>query len=766
MRGTGSLLPEEASAWMLVGVGVGAVVAIVFGADAAIASVVGVVAVAGGVLAIGVLRRRGPETAVAEPVVASSRAEAPMAGEGPEVASEPEPSMAPAPEPELAPEPVLPSGSASEPESEPEPEPEPEHEPEPTPAPEPELEPDLPEPEPELEPVAEPEPQPVAEPEPVLEPEPVSEPEPVLEPVLEPEPAPEPELLLVPPAPFYEIDPAAIGIPASVTAQRLFGQPVPPYVARQVDAALDRALRPEALARTGGVVVASGTPGSGVSRSLWEALRRGAGHRVVLAVPVPTPEGSPEAMRPLPALADAAETLDLGGMGAPIVWLDDAHAHLGAGLTLPVLDRLVSRLPGCIVALTIDSARLRLPDLVADPVERWLRAASQGHELLPELTDAELGGAFARFPEQTLNPRLRWLAAWFGATDQLRDRYRDGRESLPSAAAVIHAAATWLRAGMPPVIPVGSLHALAKVAVEATGRQPLTAESFEEALAWAAEVVGGRALLAPVRRGEALAYRIAGLVADDVAALDGPVTLVEWDTVLAHAGSVRAIEVGRAALGADQPEIAEKAWTQAADAVTDDEDVRESVALALNGLGLLGEQQGTLDRAEAAYRRAVATGHPEHVPIAAFHLGGVLELLERSAEAEVAYQQAIAGNHGDVSPMAAFNLGWLYEKQRRIDPAIEAYEQAVATGHPDASPMAAYNLGWLLQQKRRHRDAESVYLGALDSGHPDIAPMAAVSLGLLLERMQRGREARALFERAAKSGHEEAAAAGRLRLRR
>lgn len=732
---------QAPAGWALIGGGVATVLSVLFGAEAIIAVVVGLALVVGGGLTLAVVRAGSPPP-VAPSGEPSPRSPEPVAERHEPAGGSPEPVVVPAPEAESVVEPGV-------------------------------------EPAPEVPEGGDAAEVPVAEAESVVEPAPVAATE-------------LPWFLRVEPARLRDLGPLAPGMPPSATAQRVIGQAVPPYVRRDIDDALDRALQPDELASTGGVVVVRGAPAAGASRTLWEALGRAAGHRVVLAVPPPPPAGGEEA-DPLPALASGVAALDLADRGPVVVWIDDAHEHLGRGLTFSVLDRLVNQLPGCIVALTVATARLRLPDLVPEPIERWLRAASDAHELAAELSDDELGRAFARFPEQSLDPRLRWLPSWFGAADQLRDRYREVREDDPDLAAVVTAAATWCRTGLDGPVPRQAIDALLAVGIgmpdsSATGSPgQIPAPEIDAAISRVTEEVApGRALLRPVEGPTGWSYRIATILVDEVAVLEGSVPRVAWQAVLQLADRAEALTIGRAALAADQPEIAAQAWTRVADVAADgDSDVGSEArngtggagasvasreadrlrAAALLGLGLLAEQRGERDAAEDAYRRGAATGHPEHAPMAAFHLGGVLEEADRTGEAEAAYHQAMASGNTDAVPMAAFNLGWLYEQQRRTDDAIVVYERAVASGHPEAGPMAAYNLAWLLEQQRRHKEAESLYRQAIATGHPDIGPMAGVSLGILLERLQRGREARQLFERVAASDHEEAAAAAKVRLR-
>lgn len=524
------------------------------------------------------------------------------------------------------------------------------------------------------------------------------------------------------------------------------------YVRREIDAALDDALQPDALARSGGVVVVRGGPVSGRSRTLAEALVRHAGYRSVLVVAPPAPDAEDPSGWPLPALAARAADLLVAGEPAPIVWVDDAEQHLGQGLTLTVLDQIVSALPGCIVALVVDRGRLVLPELVPDPVERWLRAASDRHELSPALTDTELARAAGYLPGVP-QARLRWLPAWASGVDQLRDRYRDGRSGWPQGAGLVRDVASWVRAGLPPVVSEDTLTVLGGGALDTSS------------LAWATyELAPGLAMLRRVGTFGAdaavPAYRLDPAVAAEVAAA-GPLQADEVHRLLEHVAPVAALKVGRSAAAAGLEDAALAAFAQAAG--SRDPEIR---VLATLHLGVLHERAGQHDAAARSYGEPEVLHHPAYRALAAFHLGGVLEELDRPDDAIAAYGHAIEADDPDLSPLATFNLGWLHEQRTQLDEAERAYDRAVASGHPEASPMAAFNLGWVLERQRRMREAEHCYRTALDSGHADTAPMAAVSLGVLLQRLQRVKEARKLFEWAAASGHPEASVAARVRLGR
>lgn len=633
------------------------------------------------------------------------------------------------PDPELGPDPELDQALTLEPDPDPDPDP--------VLGPDPESEP-ISEPAPEPEPISEPDPEPEPDSElgPDLEPEPISEPAPEPEPISEP--APEPA---VEPWPtVLELDLREVGVAPSQTAARVVGSAVPTYVSREVDAALDAALQPDALAASGGVVAVRGRPVSGATRTLWEALRRNAGSRPVLVVPAPTLEDP----RPLERLAATAEGIDVA---APVIWIDDAHEHLDAGLTLTVLDRLIDSLPGATIALVLSRDRLFLPELVTDPLERWLRASSDAHEVSPELSPTEMSTAASIFPVLGLNPRVTWLPAWFAGADQLRDRYRELRISDPAGARVVQAAVHWWRAGLGAVAPTAALAAIAAAsdrAVDVAGSVDLLSSEQEPVLLrWAREDH----------------VQLATAVVDEVVLLDGPATAAQWSALVPHVTPARAMVAGRAAVAADHLDVAEELWRDLASEAS-----TSPAAVALS-LGLVAEQRGRAEQAADAYRRAREANDPDVSALAAFHLGGVLESLGHLEDAERTYEEAEASRHTDAAPLAAFNLGWLYEHQRRTEEAEAAYQRALDSGHLDASARAAFNLAWLVERQRRHREAENLYRAALASGHRDIAPMAAVSLAVLLERLMQKREAWNLLERAAASSHPEAAAAAKLRMR-
>lgn len=676
----------------------------------------------------------------------------------------------PAPRPEPAPEPT----------PEPEPAPQPAPEPEPAPAP-------LPTPEPAPEPAPEPEPEPTPAPAsaaadeddatalfagarlvstPTARPtpptatasaEPATPATPAAPPATDEVPAaaaradtqpsdPLAALLLAPPTSVERTDPARLRLTTTVLVDG-DAPALPTYVPRDLDADLDTVLEAELLAPSGGFVAVRGPAASGLTRTVLEALRRLAPHRPLLLVPTPGagPAGEPA---PLTGLLAAARAGALDRVVRPIVLIDDAHLHLGAGLSRQLLLELSEAITGSSLVLTLSSRRLAVRGAFEDPTVGWLTQHSGALELGAELSDAELARAFERFPARALDGRLRWLPAWCSGADELRRRAQDRTGLGTEAHALLLAAAAWQLTTDAPGLAPATLLALA-------GARAGT-DAVPDALPRALDRLRDDGLL---RRVGPDHLAVPGVLVDHLATDVGTITPALWAALSAAASPRQALSVARVAVAAGQEEVATATLRRAVDT-----GAPEVTAAAAMELGVLQERRQQPDAAISAYRQVVASGDPGFAPQAAFHLGGVLEAAGRTAEAAEAYRSAIDSEHPDAGPLAAFNLGWLHEQGRDLDAAAEAYARAVASEHPEAMPMAALNLGWVRQQQRRNREAEDLYRAAIDSAHPDSAPMAMVSLGILLERLQRQREARTLFERAAATDHPEAAKAGKLRL--
>ncbi|MFZ0376463.1 MAG: peptidoglycan-binding protein [Solirubrobacteraceae bacterium] len=157
--------------------------------------------------------------------------------------------------------------------------------------------------------------------------------------------------------------------------------------------------------------------------------------------------------------------------------------------------------------------------------------------------------------------------------------------------------------------------------------------------------------------------------------------------------------------------------------------------------GRLLAEAGNHARAEDAFRRAEACGHP----MAAFELGSLLLEAGDVAGAEEAFGRA--DRSGD--PGAACNLGVMLEQRGDVTGAKLAYERADERGHA----VGAWNLGSLLEQEGDRAGATAAYQRAAERGEPT----AANDLGVLLERDGDRPGAEAAYRVAAGAGHAGAA---------
>jgi FkbM family methyltransferase len=148
-----------------------------------------------------------------------------------------------------------------------------------------------------------------------------------------------------------------------------------------------------------------------------------------------------------------------------------------------------------------------------------------------------------------------------------------------------------------------------------------------------------------------------------------------------------------------------------------------------NNLGVALKQQGKLDAAQTAYRRAIelAPGNGDTWN----NLGNALKLAGDLAAAVDAYRKAIALRpaHAD----AHFNLGTALAEQERIAEAADCFRQSAALrpNHYDS----LVNLGVASKQLKRHDAAVDAYRRAI-AVEPD-NPSAWIKLGNALEAADR-----------------------------
>ncbi|MGH3843952.1 MAG: tetratricopeptide repeat protein [Pseudonocardiaceae bacterium] len=214
------------------------------------------------------------------------------------------------------------------------------------------------------------------------------------------------------------------------------------------------------------------------------------------------------------------------------------------------------------------------------------------------------------------------------------------------------------------------------------------------------------------------------------------------------------------------PKGAEPTATTGARAADRDNKEYPDEASEANHLGLQLAEQGDVAGAQAAFQRAIDSGHTDQAPMAAWNLGVLLAEQGDIAGARAAYQRAIDSGHTDQAPMAAWNLGVLLAEQGDIAGARAAYQRAIESDHAEWAPAAAISLARLLEQQKDVARARAAYQRAIDSGHTDQAPMATVSLGMLLAEQGDVAGAQAAYQRAIDSDHAEWAPKAAAKLRR
>jgi tetratricopeptide (TPR) repeat protein len=200
---------------------------------------------------------------------------------------------------------------------------------------------------------------------------------------------------------------------------------------------------------------------------------------------------------------------------------------------------------------------------------------------------------------------------------------------------------------------------------------------------------------------------------------------------------------------------AQRAWCEAVEAGRQEEAVESGVRLA--GL-LAAEKESARLQARTLYRQAIASGHRDFAPAAAFGLGALLEERNEIPQAVEAYEMALASGHPEFAPWAAYNLGIVLEKIGRPAEAKERLEGAIALGHPDLTSWAALKLGDLAAGSGDPERALEAYRLTISLRHPECASVGAISAARLLARTGQNKPAETAYEQAIALGPPETAA--------
>ncbi|MCQ9134037.1 tetratricopeptide repeat protein [Streptomyces hilarionis] len=522
-----------------------------------------------------------------------------------------------------------------------------------------------------------------------------------------------------------EADPIALGVRP---ARRLPDLPrLPPYVSRDVDHALTRWCDED------GLLVITGGPMSGRSRTAWETLRRHAPAGARVYAPAPGTD-----LRALPGLLRDRT-------GDHVLWLDDLDAHVGEHGLEPALLAQLTKLGVPVLGTMSDHA-----------YDDHLSADGPAHRLLVSARTERLATGWSAAERQRLagvayDPRLVEAARRHGGTGLTRylavapllsamwRRSRTSRSPNPGRHLLIRAAVDLVRCGVTGDIPQEVL----EEAFRSYGRRHSgrfhDGEAFAEALDWAAECrheVTGMLVRGADRRvgGSERTWRPHGsLVADvtqDAQAPDVPDEV--WRCVLKSAAYDPAVR--EAVRGAARGVFAPKAQAGDAEAMYMLSLVEEGGPGELDWLrkavdagkaelsGQVGERLLGRGEPEEAlpYLRAAAglgPGGPGTRLVGEAHLALAEQWLRRAAQ--------------EKDPRAARRLGDLEFGRGEVLEALEHYAWAHRWGHAAvARGLAMYTM--LMGERElaeaflsRAKDAgDRAAAGLLELGREEIADAA------------------------------------------
>ncbi|MCX4518785.1 sel1 repeat family protein [Streptomyces anulatus] len=524
-------------------------------------------------------------------------------------------------------------------------------------------------------------------------------------------------------------------------------RPLPRYVVRDCDPALDAQVL--AAAREGGLVLVTGEPLSGKTRTLWAALFTNLSGTTRILHPAPGTD-----LRGLTAVLRAR------GDAECVLWLDDLDGHLGEhGLTAALLVEL-ARLRVPVLATMSDEAydvhRYRSPAHArllsgVEPVEVGTEWSSAEVERLAEAApgDLRLAGAYAHRARHS-------TPAYLAVGPELLGEWRWARRAnrQPLGHRLVLAAIDLARCGLEEV----AADVLRRASGLYEGAAPdVSPEEFERALAWATEVRHGTTgMLVP--GAEAGSWRAYGSLVED--ARDGlpgfgPVPLALWllvcEELADHDCTLPVTDVvlerARAVLGTEA----------------------ETNPEALLTLGRIEEECGDDEAAEVWFRRAADAGSTE----AAGVLGHLLAESREDMQAIRYLEQAAKA--GDVRAQSRLGVAltewseyWL-EKAAEADDAVAAiwlgdlrrgegathaalrwYRKAAELGLPVD---VASRIGRLFRDRQDYKEAEKWFRIAVEEGDEE----AANDLAVVLEHLGAKDEAALLYRQAAEAGSSVAA---------
>jgi predicted negative regulator of RcsB-dependent stress response len=370
-----------------------------------------------------------------------------------------------------------------------------------------------------------------------------------------------------------------------------------------------------------------------------------------------------------------------------VVWLDNLERFLTDGLTVGLLDRLITG--SAIVVATIRTLQRetwRPSDKLWPPEWEVLQRFNQ-ISLQRRLSDSELGRVRATVndPGVLAGVNHYGLAEYLGAGPEALDKFEQGETANPVGHALVRAAVDWRLTGLTRPVSQQVLATMLPTYLADRRDVPRTNQAIDEGLAWAtAKINETVALLGQVFTGsngpvfEAFDYLV-----DQLTSSSTPVPDPIW------------------ALALEQAEPAELSV----------------IGLAAFNLGKLLEKQDDVEGAKAAHQRAIDSGNTNTVTVAAFHLAGLLKEQGDVEGAKTAFQRAIDRIHADQDPQAAFSLGILLKEQGDVEGAKAVYQRVIDSGNAYAAIVAALNLGMLLKEQGDEEGAKAAFQRAFGSSH-------------------------------------------------
>jgi hypothetical protein len=466
-------------------------------------------------------------------------------------------------------------------------------------------------------------------------------------------------------------DPTLLGVSPSAKIVRLAEGEFPPYVERDRDSELDKALKMELF------VLVVGDSKAGKSRSAFEAISKIFPQRLLIV-----PETG----------ISVAMLLDLNvELTNAVIWLDDLENYLGPrGLTINVLERLRQRTNKSTTVLatmrTSEYAK-RTSGLAINTADSRLLKRGVVIFLDRKLNDAERGRARATKEYEQIEEALEryGLAEYLSAGPDLIDRLEVGRALTPVGAAIVQAATDWRRCGLTRPVSAADLAKMCPVYLDEPYVLDSDSEQFIQGLDWATEQIYGVSSL--------LAKRSTGYEV--------------FDYILDYVDHER------------QDTIPPAVWDVILGLVDDPADFL-SLAISSHDEYEEGNDRTRREFAELAYRKA-ADDLPGIVGLAAAtNLGSLFAGVGQRGPAEDWWTKAAEAGFAP----AAYVLAESFHSRRNISKSEHWYRVAADQGFIPAM----HDLGVVLHKRGEDNEAELWLRRAAEAG--DVA--SAADLGYLL----------------------------------